>query len=156
MTALRPLLHLTVTPCLATALATAPAAVADPQSSSLCPEGALTSVPDGRLQCRAGQWQPSTNVNPAVGQWLTYGPPLTLSGTGRRNPEIASGSWVGRPQEPKSRCRAEQVPLAGPPQTEPESPEVTTGDPGQPLNMQVPPTLYSITLSGDCLWQRVR
>ncbi|HNM85291.1 MAG: hypothetical protein U0Q20_06990 [Mycobacterium sp.] len=154
MTALRHLLSLTVTPCLATALATAPAALADPQSSSLCPEGALTSVPDGRLQCRAGQWLPSTNVNPAAGQWLTYGPPLTLSGTGRRNPEIASGSWIGRPQEPRSRCRAEQVPLAGQPQSQP--PAVTTGDPGQPLSMQVPPTLYSITLSGDCLWQRVR
>ena len=141
MTALRHLLSLTVTPCLATALATAPAALADPQSSSLCPEGALTSVPDGRLQCRAGQW-------------LTYGPPLTLSGTGRRNPEIASGSWIGRPQEPRSRCRAEQVPLAGQPQSQP--PAVTTGDPGQPLSMQVPPMLYSITLSGDCLWQRVR
>ena len=91
------------------------------------------------------------NVDPAAGQWLTYGPPLTLSGTGRRNPEIASGSWVGQPQEPKSRCHAEQVPLANPAETA----AVATGDPGQPLSVHIPPSLYSITLSGDCLWQRV-
>lgn len=148
----RHLLRLTMTACAVAVLTAAPpTALADPPSSSVCPEGALTSVPDGRLQCRAGQWQPSTNIDPAGGQWLTYGPPLTLSGTGRRNPEIASGSWVGQPQEPKSRCHAEQVPLANPAETA----AVATGDPGQPLSVHIPPSLYSITLSGDCLWQRV-
>ena len=152
MTEPRHLLRLTMTACAVAVLTAAPpTALADPPSSSVCPEGALTSVPDGRLQCRAGQWQPSTNVDPAAGQWLTYGPPLTLSGTGRRNPEIASGSWVGQPQESKSRCHAEQVPLANPTQTD----TVATGAPGQPLSVHIPPTLYSITLSGDCLWQRV-
>ena len=74
----RHFLRIAVTTCAATAaLGTGPVAQADPQSSSLCPEGALTAVPAGRLQCRAGQWLPSTNVNPGAGQWLTYGPPLT-------------------------------------------------------------------------------
>ena len=36
-----------------------------------------------------------------------------------------------------------------------ETAAVATGDPGQPLSVHIPPSLYSITLSGDCLWQRV-
>ena len=56
----RHFLRIAVTTCAATAaLGTGPVAQADPQSSSLCPEGALTAVPAGRLQCRAGQWLPS-------------------------------------------------------------------------------------------------
>lgn len=122
-------------------------ATADPESATLCPEGALTSVPDGRLQCRAGMWQPRADRNPAA-QWLTYGPPVTLSGTRRPDPEIAAGTWLAQPQEPRTRCRVEQLPAA-------DAPELTTGNPGQPITVQFSPMLDSVTLSGDCLWRRV-
>lgn len=129
------------------ALPLAATAVADPQSSTLCPEGARTSVPDGRLQCRAGMWQPRADKSPAV-QWLTYGPPITLSGEHGDNPDIAAGTWLAQPQEPKTRCRAA-------PQSADATASVTTGDPGQSITVQLSPTMDSVTLSGDCLWRRI-
>lgn len=122
-------------------------ATADPQSAKLCPEGALTAVPDGRLQCRAGMWQPRADRNPDA-QWLTYGPPITLSGQSQRDPDIAAGTWVAQPQEPRTRCRAEQW-------RDTDASEVTIGAPGQPITVRFSATLDSITLSGDCLWRRV-
>jgi hypothetical protein len=31
---------------------------------------------------------------------------------------------------------------------------VSTGEPGQPLNLRLPPLLFTIELSGHCLWQK--
>ncbi len=136
----------------AAACVTTAVAQADPQSSTLCPEGARTSVPDGRLQCNAGQWQPYSGAHPSE-RWLTYGPPVKLAGEGVRDPEITSGDWIGVPQDRQSACRAEQVAAANPPDV--SVPAVTSGQPGRPLALKVAPGLRSITLSGDCLWRRV-
>jgi hypothetical protein len=128
-----------------------------PQPDTPCAasvEGALTELPDGAtvLQCRAGRWQQFTDPYPASDRWLTYGPTLMLHGQGRRNPELKSGNWTAYPQDPGSACRAEQTAVVragvvGPPQ-------VSTGEPGQPLQFTVLPSLFSIEMSGNCLWQK--
>jgi hypothetical protein len=77
---------------------------------------------------------------------------LELHGQGRRNPEILSGDWIGYPQDSGSRCSAEQAAVVsagvvGPPQT-------SMGGPGQPLQFEVLPVVFSIKLTGNCLWEK--
>ena len=134
-----------------------------PQPYTPCSEkiaGALTKLPDYKtvLECRnqAGlsyRWQNFDSPYPNSDRWLTYGPELTLSGEGMRNREINSGDWTAYPQDSDGRCTAEQVAViaagtVGPPQ-------VSTGEPGQPLKFRVMPLLFNIELSGNCLWQKV-
>jgi hypothetical protein len=78
---------------------------------------------------------------------------MKLYGEGRRNASIASGDWIASPQEPDSSCRAEQVAVidagvVGPPR-------IDEGAAGQPLSFRVLPNLFSITMSGYCLWAKV-
>ena len=149
----------------AAALATAVPAPADPmrpQPDAPCSEnlaGALTQLPDGAsfLECSNApgnyQWTPFTGPYPSSDRWLSYGPALTLHGQGRRNPEILSGRWTAYPQDDDTTCSAQQTVVVsagevGPPQT-------STGQPGQPMNFEVLPVVFSITLSGNCLWEAV-
>lgn len=135
---------------------------AAPQPGSPCAEGvagALTELADGAsfLECRSGasggyQWQPFTGPYPASDRWLTYGPTLKLHGQGRRNPELTSGAWTAYPQDPVTRCRAEQTAVVSAGTVGP--PEVSIGEPGQPLEFTVLPLNFSIELTGNCLWQR--
>jgi hypothetical protein len=79
---------------------------------------------------------------------------LELRGQGRRNPEIMSGDWIGYPQDSGSRCSAEQAAVVsagvvGPPQT-------SMGEPGQPLQFEVLPVVFTIKLTGYCLWQAAK
>ena len=76
-----------------------------------------------------------------------------VSGEGVRNREIDSGDWIAHPQDSGSRCKAEQVAVIaagtlGPPQ-------VSTGEPGQPVKLRLLPLLFNLELSGNCLWQKV-
>ena len=84
--------------------------------------------------------------------WLSYGPPITLHGQGMRNPNLASGRWTATPLDPAAQCQAEQ-------QTVVEAgvlsaPQVSQGEPGKPLSLQLLPRLFYATLSGTCLWVR--
>jgi hypothetical protein len=69
-----------------------------------------------------------------------------------RNPDVASGEWTATPQEPGSQCRAEQQTVVSPGVK--SAPQVSEGKTGQPLSLQLPPRLFSIELSGYCLWTR--
>ncbi|BBY81787.1 hypothetical protein H7I53_09185 [Mycolicibacterium pulveris] len=145
----------------AAALVSAPAvAAADPaapQPNTPCPadlSDAATVLPDAMMPliCRDGRWQPVTTPQPPNDRWLSYGPEITLRGQGKRNPEVAEGAWTATPRNPESSCRAAlsevvSAGVVGPPQ-------VTEGQPGQPLSITVPPRMFEAVLSGDCLWQK--
>ena len=104
------------------------------------------------LVCRSNQWQPVTTPQPPNDQWLSYGPAMTLHGEGLRNPSIRSGNWTATPQDSSSHCRAEQQAVLGPGVVGP--PQVAESPEGQPLSFQVVPRLFSIKMSGYCLWTR--
>ena len=98
------------------------------------------------------QWQTVTSPQPPNDRWLSYGPPMTLHGEGMRNPSVKSGDWTATPQDSNSQCRAQQqavvsAGVVGPPQT-------AEGKAGQPLSFQVVQKLFSIEMSGYCLWTR--
>lgn len=130
---------------------------AAPQPNTPCPaelSDVTTVAPDATmpLTCRAGQWQSVTTPQPPNDRWLSYGPQITLRGQGKRNPEVASGDWTATPRDPESRCRAVlsevvSAGVVGPPQ-------VSEGQPGQPLSITVPPRMFEAALSGDCLWEK--
>ncbi len=147
---------LTVTPAQASA---GPAPLPDtPCSEGLA--GALAQPQDDWrfVECvnqpPAGwRWQPFAGDYPSSSRFLTYGPALTLHGEGRRNPEIKSGHWIAYPQDPGTRCVAQQSAVlsgagVGPPAT-------VAGEPGRPLDFQVVPFLFTIEMTGNCLWQQV-
>jgi hypothetical protein len=78
---------------------------------------------------------------------------MTLHGQGRRNPDVTSGDWTATPQDSDSSCGAVQravveAGVVGPPQ-------IAEGPDGRPLTFRVVPQLYSIDMSGYCLWTRV-
>jgi hypothetical protein len=104
------------------------------------------------LECLDDQWQSVITPQPPNDRWLSFGPTMTLHGEGMRNPNVAPGAWTATPQDADSQCRAEQRAVVsagevGPPQVA-ESPE------GQPLSFQLLPQLFSIEISGYCLWTR--
>jgi hypothetical protein len=148
----------------AAALLSAPAfASADtvvPQPDTPCSQNfadAMTRVPNEKtpLVCSTQQnlgyqWTTVTSPYPISDRWLSYGPELTLHGQGMRNASIRSGDWTGFPQDSNTPCRVWQVAVVaagvvGAPQT-------AEGAPGQPLSFQVLPNLFTIKLSGYCLW----
>ena len=105
------------------------------------------------LACQNDQWRPVTTPQPPGDRWLSYGPEITLSGEGRRNPNVRSGDWTATPQDSSSRCRAEQTVVVGPGVV--SAPEAAEGQAGQPLEVTVLPRLFDMQLSGYCLWERV-
>ena len=96
------------------------------------------------------QWQRVTTPQPPNDRWLSTGPAVTLHGEGQRNPNVESGNWTATPQDPAGRCRAEQRVVVSPGVL--GTPTVSESAPGQPLSFQVPPRLFTIILSGNCLW----
>lgn len=146
---------------MAGALVSAPVVSADPtvpQQDTPC-ASTLADVmtwPAGAkmpLQCENDHWQVVTSPQPPNDRWLSFGPTMTLHGEGMRNPSVQSGNWTATPQDPASRCRAEQQSVLSPGVVSP--PQVSDGTPGQPLSFQIVPRLFSIAMSGYCLWQRV-
>jgi hypothetical protein len=104
------------------------------------------------LVCVDEQWQTVTSPQPPNDRWLSVGPTITLHGQGLRNPDVASGQWTATPLEPGSQCRATQQTVVSPGVKSP--PLVSEGKPGQPLSLELLPRLFSIELSGHCLWTR--
>jgi hypothetical protein len=105
------------------------------------------------LVCAGGTWQSVADPYPISDRWLSYGPVMTLHGQGRRNPMLESGDWTANPRTAESSCAANQfavvsgTPTLGPPKTD-------KGNPGQSLTLEVLPRLFTIELTGDCLWER--
>ncbi|OBK71976.1 hypothetical protein [Mycobacterium sp. 1274761.0] len=143
----------------------APVAAADPavpQVDAPCPQavaGALAQLPDLKtvVGCQDpgdGQlrWRTYDSPYPKSDRWFSYGPALTLHGEGQRNREIDSGRWFGYPQTPDTRCGAAQLDNAAAGNR--TAPQVSTGQPGQPLDVQVVPMLFTVELTGQCLWQK--
>lgn len=133
-----------------------------PQAGAPCAahlDGALTPLPPpadsapsrakNLLECAEGTWQTYRDPYPAPDRWLTTGPELVLSGM--RNPEISAGTWTGTPQSVDTRCGAEQVEVVAAGQT--SDPQPLTGGPGEPLRVRVSDRLFTLKLSGYCLWQ---
>jgi hypothetical protein len=151
----------------AIAVLTAPmAAYADPvvpQPDTPCSAdlvNAMTRLPEQKiiLVCRRqandlDQWGIVASDYPSNDRWLTYGPALTLHGEGTRNYNLRSGDWIALPQDPDSECIEEQITVAGAGVV--NSPQVETGATGQQLSFRVLPNLFSITMTGYCLWSKV-
>ena len=117
-------------------------------------DGALTRLADRTLLvCQSGQWVTDADIYPSSDRWVSYGPELVLYGQGRRNPEFMAGDWTGTPQSDQTRCGAGQLKVIAP--GELGALESAVADPGQPLEINVPTRLFSITLTGFCLWQRM-
>jgi hypothetical protein len=98
------------------------------------------------------QWQTVMSPYPTSDRWLSYGPEMTLHGEGKRNPSVMSGNWTATPQDSSSQCRAEQSAVVSAGVVGP--PEIVEGQPGQPLEFQMVPRLFSTRMSGYCLWTR--
>jgi hypothetical protein len=147
---------------LAVAPFTAPAvACADPvppQPDTTCTSdlSGVMSWPVGAkmpLVCQGQQWETVTTPQPPNDRWLSYGPTMTLHGEGQRNPNIKSGDWTAAPHDSNAQCRATQQAVVGPGVVGP--PITAEGKAGQPLSFQVVPRLFTIEMSGYCLWTRV-
>jgi len=145
---------------LALSLSTPAVASADPevpQPGTACSpdlSDAMTWPPGDKapLVCLGNQWQAVAAPQPPNDRWLSYGPTITLHGEGLRNPNVASGDWTATPRDANSSCRAEQRAVVGPGVV--GAPQVTESPQGQPLSFQVVPQLFSIEMSGNCLWTR--
>jgi len=128
-----------------------------PQANTPCPPdaaGAATRPADANmpLVCSGGSWQAATIPQPPNDRWLSVGPPISLNGNGRQNPDVQSGDWTATPRDADTRCRAEQVTVLGPGVT--SAPEVAESAPGGRLDVTFQPRLFKLQLSGDCLWTR--
>ena len=133
-----------------------------PQPGTACAANlvdAMTWLPDDNtpLQCvgqpAGNQWETVATPYPVSDRWVSYGPPMKLHGEGLRNAVIRSGEWTATPLTSDGQCGADQLAVipgvgVGPSQ-------ISKGEPGQPLSLQVVPKLFSIEMSGSCLWQKV-
>ena len=145
---------------LAVVLSTAPVASADPpapQAGTPCTSdlsGVMTWPADAQVPrvCVDDQWQAVTSPQPPNDRWLSVGPTITLHGEGMRNPNVASGQWIATPLDSGGQCRAEQQTVVSPGVK--SAPQVAEGKPGQQLSLQLLPSLFSVELSGYCLWTR--
>ncbi|MGE2719628.1 hypothetical protein [Mycolicibacterium celeriflavum] len=142
------------------ALVGAPIACADPgppPQTDQCTaelEGAMTRLPgaDTLSVCRGGAWQGVRGPQPPADRWVSVASPLKLHGQGMRNPNMAAGKWTATPRDSSTRCSAQQQVVVSP--GELSTPSTVEGDPGQPLQFDVPPRMFLIELSGDCVWTR--
>jgi hypothetical protein len=125
-----------------------------PQAGAPCPidwANVMTQLPGGSdyLVCE-GSWMPAPTPFDPAGRWLSYGPQITLHGQGFRNPNLRSGRWTASPLDPAAVCGADQVAVVS---AGVLAPLVhSQSSPGQPMSLDVLPKLFTIVLSGNCLW----
>lgn len=139
-----------------------PAETTAPQPDSSCTEslsGALTPADPAQtgnnrllLQCDDGSWHRFTDPYPSSDRWLSTGPALILHGQGRRNPEAEGGTWTASAQTAEARCSVEVVDVLGAGKT--SEPEMFSAEPGQSLTFEVSDHMFTVKLSGYCLWAR--
>jgi len=133
-----------------------------PQAGAPCAEDladAMTQLPDGRdfLVCQ-GQpdgsyaWAAATVPFDPADKWFSYGSGITLHGQGFRNPNLSSGNWTANPLDPETVCGAEQVTVVSAGVLAP--PQNSRGEAGRPLSVELLPKLFTVTMTGDCLWSR--
>ncbi|MEU0494985.1 hypothetical protein [Mycobacterium sp. NPDC006124] len=143
------------------ALSPTAAATADPAAPQGNPpcgvetKDALTLPADASapLVCDGTGWQSVTDPYPMSDEWASPGPTMTLHGQGRRNPMLESGQWTATPLSPETACGATQFAvISGTPTLTP--PQVDRGEPGRPLTLEMVPRLFTVELTGDCLWRR--
>ncbi|KAA0112073.1 hypothetical protein [Mycolicibacterium sp. P1-5] len=138
------------------AIVPAHADVPVPQAGTPCPADladVMTRLPNvGEfLVCQhSGNWTPVLDPFDPVSRWLSYGSGITLHGQGFRNPNLRSGRWTATPLDPNAVCGAGQVTVIGPGELAPVV--LSQSDAGRPLQLDVLPKLFTITLNGDCLW----
>ncbi|ANE79150.1 hypothetical protein A7U43_07265 [Mycobacterium adipatum] len=150
----------TLAALLCAALAAAAPVRADPavpQPYSACPAeltGAAT-LPFGQalpLICQQQRWQAATAPTDPIDRWVSFGPVMALHGGGLRNPNLSPGPWTATPLDPDTRCAATQqvVVSAG----VLGAPVTAEGVAGQALSLEVLPSLFDISMTGHCLWER--
>lgn len=133
-----------------------------PQAGAPCSEDlvdAMTQLPGGSdfLVC---QGQPDGSYAwAAVGvpfepsdKWLSYGSGITLHGQGFRNPNLSSGRWTATALGSDTVCGAEQVTVVSAGVLAPQ--QNSRGEPGEPLSVEMLPKLFTVTMTGDCLWSK--
>lgn len=124
-------------------------------------DGALAALPaaadgpaDSRelIVCQSGSWQQFTDPYPSPQRWISSDNALLLHGQGVRNPEFRSGTWTATPLNADAECRVEAFePMhAGvqPP------PQIVTAGAGQQFRFEASTRLATVTLAGNCLWER--
>ncbi len=119
---------------------------------------AMTLLPDQTtyVACRPSglsySWTAVQTPFPPSGIWLSYGSPITLHGQGMRNPNLSSGRWTATPRDPEATCGVTQTSVVEAGVLAP--PQVSEGEQGKPLNVEMLPSLFYVELAGDCLWER--
>lgn len=150
-----------LTAALALTLACPPAVAcaypAAPQSDSPCSAeltGAMTRPQGQKMaqRCEAGQWQTLAAPAPPGDRWVSFGPTVTLHGQGMRNPDVTAGRWTAEPLDAATTCRAVQQTVVSPGELSP--PQPTEAPPGEPLTFEIGPRLFTVELSGNCLWSK--
>ncbi len=131
-----------------------PVASAAPVSAPDCSDrlaAAMTVLPDESFAvCDDGSWQPVTAPFIPPDRWVSYGDGVLLHGQGRRNPEIMGGPWTGTPLDSSTVCGAEQASVTN---DGVGAPVAVVGTAGETLPIEVGPVVFTITLTGDCLWE---
>lgn len=153
-----PLVPAVLVAALACPPATAQADPVAPELGAACPSelaDTMTLLPDGQTYAVCGQsgaWAAVQTPFEPNDSWLSYGLAITLHGQGMRNPNLSSGRWTATPRDPEAVCQAEQksVVEAG----VLGAPEVSQALPGQPLTLRLSSRLFSVDLSGNCLWTK--
>lgn len=147
-------------PLLIAALATAAPAHADPavpQPDSACAAdlAAAATMPPGQslpLICEGQRWQAATAPGDPSDRWVSFGPAMALHGGGLRNPNLEPGAWTATPLDPDTRCAATQKTVISAGVL--GAPVISEGAPGQRLSLEVLPSLFDISMTGHCLWER--
>ena len=142
------------------ALVTASPGSADPvapQPDSACSADltdAATMPPGASLPliCRDQRWQAATAPGDPIDRWVSFGPPMALHGGGLRNPNLSPGSWTATALDSDTRCAATQQTVVSAGVL--SAPVVAEGAPGQRLSLEVLPSLFDISMTGHCLWER--
>jgi hypothetical protein len=69
-----------------------------------------------------------------------------------RNPNLSSGRWTATPRDVEATCRVTQTTVVEAGVLAP--PQVSEGEKGKPMTVEMLPSLFYVELDGDCLWEK--